>query len=99
MKDVLLDFSYNHPIMTQLASFVHRVLSGQAVDMDAEGVARMVQMAAILTKYASTFPKPSWCRSVSTDGDSFGEGPPQQIMLIRRNAGCLGPHLLSQVFE
>ena len=99
MHDIPLNFVYNNPTITQLASFLHKILSGQEVDKDAEHIARLAQMAAMLTKYASTFPKPSWHGSTYTNGDCSGKGPSQETILITGTTGRLGSHLLSQILE
>ena len=92
------NFVYTHPSIAALSSFVLRILSGGAVDADAERAARVNDMQALLQKYTQDFADPRW---------KTGEQLPQmdenaldgETVLITGSTGRLGSHLLAQLLS
>ncbi|TBU53497.1 acetyl-CoA synthetase-like protein [Dichomitus squalens] len=94
VHDIPLNFVYNNPSITQLAFFLLRILSGTAVGKEEERASRLTQMESMLSKYSSTFPKPSWRGSSS---NRTGHGPSQETILITGTTGRLGSQLLTRI--
>ncbi|KAI0369579.1 acetyl-CoA synthetase-like protein [Pilatotrama ljubarskyi] len=96
--DVPLNFVYFNPTIASLGAFLSGLLSGQAIDKNAERAARLAQMQDLVRKYTAKWPTPRW--SSTTSGDAKAAPAKQlQAVLTTGTTGRLGSHLLAQLLQ
>ncbi|KAI0758786.1 acetyl-CoA synthetase-like protein [Fomes fomentarius] len=101
IHDIPTNFVYTYPTISALAKYISGLVSGQAVDADAERAAAIERMRALLDKYSHGL-KPNFpvkAANGHANGHANGSAVVTETVLVTGTSGRLGSHLLAQLLE
>ena len=108
-------FVYSNPTINALAAYLSGMISGKAVDKDAERAAAIDRMRTLLDKYShgleARFPEKETAKLTNgyvnghangngnSNGNGYANGHGLETVLVTGTTGRLGSHLLAQLLE
>lgn len=101
IHDIPTNFVYTYPTISALAKYISGLVSGKAVDADAERAAAIERMRALLGKYSQGLKRnfPVKAANGHANGHANGSAVATETVLVTGTSGRLGSHLLAQLLE